>query len=74
MESPLPTSPWLPIILCDADVSKLQTTIIWTPVIKCGINWHQKDLCSKEIELRAQKMLLILGSTINMIGGTYMTT
>ena len=37
-------------------------------------NGHQKDMSLKEIRLRAQNMLTILGSKVNMIWGTYMTT
>ena len=32
------------------------------------------DKYVKEIELRAQNMLPVLGSMVNLIGGTYMTT
>ena len=32
---------------------------------------HQKDICFNEIEIRAQYMLTILGSRINIIRGTY---
>ena len=33
---------------------------------------HQKDMCSKEIELHAPNLLSILGSKIvNILGGTY---
>ena len=57
---------------------KSNTTIIWTPiferyVVKCGsMKWHQIDICFEEIE-HAQKLPTILGSIINMIGGTYVT-
>ena len=37
-------------------------------------NRHQKDIYIEEIGLRAQNVLFIVGSTVNMIGGTYMTT
>ena len=43
-------------------------------MVRCGSkNGHQKDMCLKEIGLRAQNMLTILGSIVNIIGGTYMT-
>ena len=37
-------------------------------------NEYQKDMCLKEIGLRAQNILTILNLIINMIGGTYTTT
>ena len=52
---------------------KSNTIIIWTPivewyVVRCGSkNWCQKDMCLKEIGLRAQDILTILGSLVNMI-------
>ena len=54
--------------------------IIWTPipewyVVRCGSkNGHQKDMCSKEIELRVQNILTILSLIIDVIGETYMNT
>ena len=30
---------------------------------------HQKDMCSKEIRLRAQNLLTILSSVVNVVGG-----
>ena len=54
---------------------KSNTTIIWTPVLECCVfrcrskNWHQKDMCLKEVGLHAQSMLIILGSIVNMIRG-----
>jgi hypothetical protein len=54
-------------------VPKLNMTIIWTPtfewyVVRCeSRNWHQKDMCLKEIRLCAQSALTILGSIMNMI-------
>ena len=36
-------------------------------------NGHQKDMSLKEIALHAQNMLSILGSIVNITGGTYMT-
>ena len=62
------------------NMPKSNTTLIWTPmfewyVVWCGSkNWHPKEICLNEIGLRAQNMLTILGSRVNMIGGTYMTT
>ena len=52
---------------------KSNTTIIWTPISQCHVvrsepkNYQQKDVF-KEIDLHAQNMLTILGSTINIIG------
>ena len=34
---------------------------------------HQKDICLKEIGLRAQTIITVLGSVVNLLGGTYMT-
>ena len=45
-------------------------------VDRCGSkNWHQQDVCFKEIGLRAQYMVIILGSIFNMFegGGSYGT-
>ena len=62
------------------DVPNSNTTLTWTPifesyVVRCGSkNGHQKDMSLKEIGLHAQNMLTILGSKVNMIWGTYMTT
>ena len=54
--------------------NKLDACIEWN-VGRCGCkDRHQKDMCLKEIELRAQNMLTILGSIVNMIGGTCITT
>ena len=39
-----------------------------------GKQWYHKDISLEEIGLNAQNVLTILGSIINMIGGTYMTT
>ena len=55
-------------------------SIIWTPifewyVVRCGSkNGQQIYICSKQIGLCAQNMLTVLGSIVNMIAGTYMTT
>jgi hypothetical protein len=41
-------------------------------VVECGSKiGHQKDTCLKEVTLRAQNVLIILGSIINFVGGTY---
>ena len=56
-------------VLCNPN-----TIVIWTPrfewyVVKCGSkNKHQRDKCLKDTELRAQDMITIQGSTVNMIG------
>ena len=48
-----------------------QTPIFEWCVLRCGSkNGHQKDIMHfKEIGLRAQNLLTILGSIFNMIGG-----
>lgn len=39
-------------------------------MVRCGCtSGHQKEMCLKEVELRAQNTLTILGSTVNIIGG-----
>ena len=35
---------------------------------------RKKGMCLKEIGLRAQNLITILSSIVNMIGGTYMIT
>ena len=61
------------------DVAKSNIAIIWTPIIdryvyKCGPKkGHQEDMCLKDIGLRVQHMLIILGSIIIIIWRTYMT-
>ena len=43
-------------------------------VVRCGSkDSHQKEICLTEIGLRAQNVLAILGSIVNIIGETYMT-
>ena len=48
---------------------------MWTPLFEvCGVrcgskNGHYKDMCSKEIELRAEILLTMLVSIVNIIGG-----
>jgi hypothetical protein len=37
-------------------------------------NGHLEDMCSEDVGLRLQNMQAILGSLVNMIGGTYTTT
>jgi hypothetical protein len=62
----------------------IQTTLIWllirTPIFEWNVVWcgfnneYQKGIMSlKEIELHAQNMITIVGSTNNKIGGTYIT-
>ena len=64
----------------NVDVPKSTTETTWTPlfewyVVRCGSkNWHQNDLYLNETGMRAQNMLTILGSLINVIDGAYMTT
>ena len=54
--------------------------IIWTPIFEWYVvRWwskdgHQKFMYLKEIGLRAQNMLIILGLSVNMIEETFMTT
>ena len=46
-----------------------RTPVVKTYVIKCGFkSKYQKDMCSKEIGLHAQKLLIILDSIINIFG------
>ena len=53
---------------------KSNIRIIWTStyewyVVRCECkNWHQQDMCLKEIVLHAQNMMTILGSIINKFG------
>ena len=35
---------------------------------------HQKDMCIKVIVLHAQNTMIIQGSLVDLIGGTYVTT
>ena len=56
-------------MLSKVDIPDSNTTIIWTPifewyVVRCGFkNRYQKGImCLKEIGLRAQNMISILGS------------
>ena len=57
------------------DVPYSVTNCIRTPifewyVVLCGSeNKYKKDMCLKEIRLRAQNMLIILDLTINIIRG-----
>ena len=48
-----------------ADLSR--TPIFKWYVVRCGSNRYQKHVCFKEIGLRAQKMITILGSIVNII-------
>jgi hypothetical protein len=58
------------------DMPKSNITIMWTPIferyaVRCeSKNRHQKDMFLKENRPCAQIKLTILGSTVNMIGGT----
>jgi hypothetical protein len=65
----------------EVDAPESNTAIIWTPIFKWYVVWcgskngHQKGMmCLDEIGLCAQKTLAVLGSIVNMIGGTYTTT
>jgi hypothetical protein len=41
-------------------------------MLRCGSkSGHQKDICLKEVELRAQNVLAFLGSIVNIKRGTY---
>ena len=43
-------------------------------MVRCGSkDGHQKDVCLKEIGLRAQTIITVLGSVVNLPGGTYTT-
>ena len=43
-------------------------------MVRCGFeNRYQKDMCLEEIGLHAQNIVVILGSIVNMIEGTYLT-
>ena len=59
---------------------KSNISITLTPILEWNMvgceskNWHQENTCIKEIGLRAQNTMTILGSLVNMIGKTYMTT
>ena len=62
------------------DVPKPNTTIVWIPISEYSMvrygskNWHQNSVSLSEIVLHAQNILTILGSLVNVIEGTYMTT
>ena len=72
---------WAGVQICSVrhnsklDMPKLNTTLIYTPifdwcVVRCGSKtWHHNDICLKRIALRAPKVLTILDSIINMLGG-----
>ena len=50
----------------------LNRTLIFE-LVRCGSKYgHQNNICSKDIGLCAQNLLTILGSFVNIIGGTYM--
>ena len=46
----------------------------WYVVMCVSKNEHEKNMCSKEIGLRAQNILTILNLLINKIRGAFMTT
>jgi hypothetical protein len=59
--------------------SNVKCPLKWVLIVECCVvtygfeNTYQKNMCLKEVELRhAQNMLTILGSTINIVEGTYM--
>ena len=58
------------------DIPNSITYFDWTPlfewyVVRCSSkNGDQKDMCLKEIGLHAQNMITILGSIVNISGGT----
>lgn len=70
-------------MVTQVDVLKSNRVIIWTPVFEWYVarctskSGHQKDMCIREIGLRAQIIATILGSglLVNIIGGrgNYMT-
>ena len=77
----LPTEPYIMSSLQNTkptntkvDVPNSVTHFGWTPIfVWCVVrrdlkNWHQKDMCWKEIGLRVQNILAIPGSIVNKIG------
>ena len=43
-------------------------------MVWCGSkNEYQEDMCLNEIILHVQNMIIVLGSIVNIAGGTYMT-
>ena len=50
--------------------------IICPPIVEWYVvkfeskNGHHKDVCLQDIGLRAQNMLIILGSIVNIVGST----
>ena len=61
------------------DLPNLVTYLNQTPIFEWCVarigskNGYPKDMSLEEIRLHAENMMTILGSTINIIGGTYMT-
>lgn len=54
----------------NADTYLNQPPIFEWYVVTCGCkNGHQIDICSEEIGLRAQHLVTVLGSVVNIIGG-----
>lgn len=49
-----------------------QTSMFKCCVVRCGPKngHHKKNMCLKEIELRARNLLTFLGSIVNIKGGT----
>ena len=53
--------------------SEHRDTFEWY-MVRCGSkNGHQKDMCFKEIGLRAENILIILASIVNIIAKNCMT-
>ena len=71
---------YLLAVITMVDAPRMNKIIMWTPifewyVLRCGSkNGAYKYTCLKEIGLRSQNMLSILGSIVNMIWGIYRTT
>jgi hypothetical protein len=59
------------------DMPKLVTSLNQTPIFQWYVVWfgskngYQEDMCLREIRLCAHNMITILGSMLNVIGGTY---
>jgi hypothetical protein len=74
-----PCKPWRSLVRLVGQSSKIDmpnlvTYLYQTPTIKWYLvrsnfkNKFQKDKCLKKVGLRAQNMIVILGSIVNMIG------
>ena len=58
-------------LLCQ--VTPLNGHLILSGVcLRVDLRTNKKKMCSKEIGLHAQCLLIILSSLLNIIGGTYM--